>query len=51
MADRLGSSIAASVFAVSQGADIVRVHDVNETRDALLAWQFFSEEKRVEQIQ
>ena len=51
VADRLGSSIAASVFAVSQGADIVRVHDVNETRDALLAWQFFSEEKRVEQIQ
>ncbi len=50
-ADRLGSSIAASVFAVSQGADIVRVHDVNETRDALLAWQFFSEGRLVEQIQ
>ncbi|MEJ6649699.1 MAG: dihydropteroate synthase [Burkholderiales bacterium] len=42
--DRLGSSIASAIFAVSQGADIVRVHDVNETRDALLAWQFFSEE-------
>ena len=42
--DRLGSSIASAIFAVSQGADIVRVHDVNKTRDALLAWQFFSEE-------
>ena len=40
--DRLGSSIAAVIFAVSQGADIVRVHDVNETRDALAAWQVFS---------
>lgn len=40
--DRLGSSIAAAIFAVSQGADIVRVHDVNETRDALAAWQVFS---------
>ena len=40
--DRLGSSIAAAIFAVSQGADIVRVHDVNETRDALAAWQAFS---------
>ena len=42
-ADRLGSSVAAAIFAVGQGADIVRVHDVNETRDALVAWQFFSE--------
>jgi len=41
--DRLGSSIAAAIFAMTKGADIVRVHDVNETRDALLAWQFFSE--------
>jgi len=42
-ADRLGSSVAAAIFAVGQGADIVRVHDVNETRDALVAWQFFSD--------
>jgi dihydropteroate synthase len=42
-ADRLGSSVAAAIFAVGQGADIVRVHDVNETRDALMAWQFFSD--------
>jgi dihydropteroate synthase len=42
-ADRLGSSVAAAIFAVGQGADIVRVHDVNETRDALVAWQFLSD--------
>lgn len=36
---RLGSSIAAALAAVSNGASIVRVHDVAETRDALLVWQ------------
>ena len=48
-ADRLGSSVAAAIFAVGQGADIVRVHDVNETRDALVAWQFLSKGTRSEQ--
>jgi len=33
--DRLSASIAAAVLAVSHGADIVRVHDVRETVDAL----------------
>lgn len=36
---RLGASIAASLAAVRNGASIVRVHDVAETRDALLVWQ------------
>ena len=36
---RLGSSIAAALAAVLNGASIVRVHDVAETRDALLVWQ------------
>ena len=36
---RLGSSIAAALAAVRNGASIVRVHDVAETRDALMVWQ------------
>ena len=36
---RLGASIAAALAAVRNGASIVRVHDVAETRDALLVWQ------------
>jgi dihydropteroate synthase len=36
---RLGSSVAAALLAVTNGASIVRVHDVAETRDALLVWQ------------
>jgi dihydropteroate synthase len=35
---RLGSSVAAALVAVRNGASIVRVHDVAETRDALLVW-------------
>jgi dihydropteroate synthase len=34
-AERLASSVAAAVLAVERGADIVRVHDVAATRDAL----------------
>jgi dihydropteroate synthase len=33
--DRLPASIAAAVFAVVEGARIVRVHDVRETVDAM----------------
>jgi dihydropteroate synthase len=33
---RLGGSIAAALYAAQQGADILRVHDVAETRQALL---------------
>jgi dihydropteroate synthase len=36
---RIGASIAAALAAVRNGASIVRVHDVAETRDALVVWQ------------
>jgi dihydropteroate synthase len=38
-AERLGGSIGAALAAVGQGAQIVRVHDVSETRQALAVWQ------------
>ncbi len=38
---RLGSSIAAALAAVERGASVLRVHDVAETRDALLLWHAF----------
>jgi dihydropteroate synthase len=38
-ADRLGGSIAAALLAAGQGAQIVRVHDVAATRQALAIWQ------------
>ncbi len=40
---RLAGSIAAMLFAVARGAAIVRVHDVAESRDALLVWQAIAE--------
>ncbi len=36
--DRLGGSLAAALWAVREGADIVRVHDVAATRQALTVW-------------
>lgn len=36
--DRVHASVAAALFAVEQGAVIVRVHDVMATRDALAVW-------------
>lgn len=41
-AERVAGSVAAALFAVRQGAKIVRVHDVKETRDALRVWQALS---------
>ena len=38
-AQRLVGSVVAAVAAVAQGASIVRVHDVAETRDGLAVWQ------------
>lgn len=35
IAERMAGSIAAALFAVQQGASIIRVHDVKETADAL----------------
>jgi dihydropteroate synthase len=36
--DRLGGSLAAALWAVLHGADILRVHDVAATRQALAVW-------------
>ena len=35
---RVSASVAAALYAASQGARILRVHDVTETRDALSVW-------------
>lgn len=36
---RIVSSVAGSLFAVDRGAQIVRVHDVRETQEALAVWR------------
>lgn len=40
--ERLAGSIAAALAAADRGADIIRVHDVAETVDALKVWQAVS---------
>ncbi len=37
--ERLGATLATSLFAVFQGACMIRVHDVKPFRQALQAWQ------------
>jgi dihydropteroate synthase len=37
--DRVAGSIGAALAAAGAGADILRVHDVRATREALLVWQ------------
>ena len=37
--DRVPGSIAAALAAIAQGAQVIRVHDVEETRQALTVWQ------------
>ncbi len=37
--ERLGASLASSLYAVTQGAHLVRVHDVKAFRQALLTWR------------
>jgi dihydropteroate synthase len=44
VADRTSASIVAAVMAIQNGASIVRVHDVAETRDAIKVWQALSQE-------
>jgi dihydropteroate synthase len=41
--DRLGGSLAAALFSLGQGADILRVHDVSETVQAMLVWRAIGE--------
>jgi len=43
--DRLAGSLAAALAGIMNGAAIVRVHDVAETRDALAVWQAVQEAK------
>ena len=43
-ADRVHASIAAALCAVQHGAQIVRVHDVAATRDALAVWGAISQQ-------
>ena len=38
VSDRIGGSLAIALHAVCQGANLVRVHDVAETRQALRVW-------------
>ncbi len=44
-ADRLGGSVAVAVLAVLNGAGILRVHDVRETRQAVLLAEAFMQEE------
>jgi len=37
--DRVYASVAAALIAAQRGAQILRVHDVAATRDALAVWQ------------
>jgi len=37
--DRIGGSLAAALWSASKGADILRVHDVSETVQALRVWE------------
>ncbi|MDE2344064.1 MAG: dihydropteroate synthase [Betaproteobacteria bacterium] len=44
--DRVSSSVAAALAAVARGAQVLRVHDVAATRDALDVWQAVQGEGR-----
>ena len=46
--DQLGGSLAAALFAVKNGAKILRVHDVKETVAALKVWKSISKERLVD---
>jgi len=44
---RLGGSIAAALIAVQNGAHIIRVHDVEETRQALIVMEAISDQRAI----
>jgi dihydropteroate synthase len=46
--DRLGGSLAASLHGIARGAQLVRVHDVHETAQALAIWQAISDHQAAE---
>ena len=39
VSERMIGSVTAALVAVENGANIIRVHDVSETKDALMVWQ------------
>jgi dihydropteroate synthase len=45
--ERLAGSLAAALAAVARGVQILRVHDVAETRQALTVWQAIIEKQDV----
>jgi dihydropteroate synthase len=47
-ADRLGGSLAAALQGVARGAQLVRVHDVRETAQALAIWQAVATHERLD---
>jgi dihydropteroate synthase len=42
--DRLYGSLALALYSVSKGANIIRVHDIKETKEALTCWMFAEEQ-------
>jgi len=48
--DRMGGSLAVALHAAAQGAQILRVHDVAETRQALSLWQALNEKEEAGEI-
>lgn len=44
--ERLAGSVVLALLAAQQGAHILRVHDVAETRDALMLWRLLQEAQR-----
>jgi dihydropteroate synthase len=45
--DRLGGSVATNILALRKGAEVLRVHDVREMRDAVLVAQAIMDPERV----
>jgi dihydropteroate synthase len=43
MEERLAGSLAMALLALGQGAKILRVHDVKETKDVIAVWQSYSQ--------
>lgn len=48
--ERLAASVAAAVLAADRGAAVLRVHDVEATRDAIAVWQAFKNNQMQESI-
>ena len=46
VSERLHASVAAALLAAERGADILRVHDVAATRDALAVWRTLGDERQ-----